>query len=348
MDLWELEHPATRAGWQPSMLRGSESLELSRRFGRYSAPRTESQPNAPSVLKVEGFFLHMSVKIMSLVWEHAPYSEGSLLVLLALADWADDNGIAWPSVPALAKKARLKPRRTQYVIRKLQSDGFVDIEDGGGRNKQHRYSLNLDKLKGAINAPYIEKPSEINSAINAPFTGKGALSDIKRVHFGAQRVHSATQTLHSSAPDPLEDPLEDPPIEPSEPVLPFSSKEFTQAIGDFLQNRKENKVKPYTRTGLRTLYRNLGEWGESAAIEALEDSVRGNWKGVFRPKAAESRQRAADNHKPEVELDPFGEPFIRKPFTAEDAIFYCPDKDPDDIRAHFAGQLEWTEVRSSR
>lgn len=52
-----------------------------------------------------------------------------------------------------------------------------------------------------------------------------------------------------------------------------------------------------------------------------------------------------NGHKPKVETDPFGEPWIPKPFTAEDAIFYSPDKNPDDVRANFEGRLAWEDVR---
>lgn len=52
-----------------------------------------------------------------------------------------------------------------------------------------------------------------------------------------------------------------------------------------------------------------------------------------------------NGHKPKVELDPFGEPWIPKPFTAEDAILRSPGKNPDDVRANFEGRLEWKDVR---
>jgi len=54
---------------------------------------------------------------------------------------------------------------------------------------------------------------------------------------------------------------------------------------------------------------------------------------------------STNGHKPKVELDPFGEPWIPKPFTAEDAILRSPGKNPDDVRANFEGRLEWKDVR---
>lgn len=54
-----------------------------------------------------------------------------------------------------------------------------------------------------------------------------------------------------------------------------------------------------------------------------------------------------NGHKPQVELDPFGEPFVRRDFTAEDAIRLSPGKNPDDVRANFINPeaMPWEKVR---
>jgi len=175
----------------------------------------------------------MSVKIMSLVWEHAPYSEGSLLVLLALADWADDNGVSWPSNNKLAHKARLQRRRVQYIVRKLQADDFIGIEEGGGRKKQHKYTMNLEKLKGAFIAPF----------------QNGALGDKETVHFGAERVHSETQTVHPSAPDPLVEPLEEPSLDPSAILL--DSLKSNPAYGHIDIDMEYRRMQTWAETNRR-------------------------------------------------------------------------------------------------
>lgn len=79
---------------------------------------------------------------MHSVWEGAPYKGGDLLVLLALADQANSDGICWPSVASLATKTRMSERHVQKVIRRLQSDGALDIHDGGfvsGKNRANTY-----------------------------------------------------------------------------------------------------------------------------------------------------------------------------------------------------------------
>ena len=49
----------------------------------------------------------MSILMMSKVWALDNLEPAEKLVLLAVADFADDNGAAWPSIPTLARKSSL-------------------------------------------------------------------------------------------------------------------------------------------------------------------------------------------------------------------------------------------------
>jgi len=90
----------------------------------------------------------MSVKVMSRVWESTNYQDSStMLVLLSLADWADDTGLCWPSVPRLAKKARMSERNARYVLKRLETDGVIRIDEQRGRNHTNRYKINLQSLQ---------------------------------------------------------------------------------------------------------------------------------------------------------------------------------------------------------
>jgi hypothetical protein len=86
----------------------------------------------------------MSIRVMSEVWRSAPCEGTALIVLLALADFADDGGECWPSMPVVAKKARLEVRQAYRIMAQLQRAGLVSIEHrGGGRGLVNRYRLNI-------------------------------------------------------------------------------------------------------------------------------------------------------------------------------------------------------------
>ncbi|TDD03116.1 helix-turn-helix domain-containing protein [Saccharopolyspora terrae] len=83
----------------------------------------------------------MSIKVMNWVWDQSPAKGTELLMLLAIADNAADDGTnAFPSVSTLARKTRLDQRTVQRIIRKLSEQGRLAVEERGGRHP-NRYSV---------------------------------------------------------------------------------------------------------------------------------------------------------------------------------------------------------------
>src|SRR5271166_1557587 len=91
--------------------------------------------------------LHLSIKVASFVWEKlTQYREEKLLVLLALADFADDDGICWPSIPRVASKARITERGARKIIHSLISSQVVTLlHPGGGRGNTAQYQINTEQ-----------------------------------------------------------------------------------------------------------------------------------------------------------------------------------------------------------
>jgi hypothetical protein len=85
----------------------------------------------------------MSIKVLNLVWGKSSQRGAGLLVLLAIADYANQEGLAWPSVPTLSSKARLTIRHTQRVLRKLVKMGELEIQKGQGPHGTNYYRVTL-------------------------------------------------------------------------------------------------------------------------------------------------------------------------------------------------------------
>ena len=83
----------------------------------------------------------MSIKIMSWVWDQSPYEGKALLIHLAMADFASDEGLLWPSQVTLAKKSRSTDRYVRDVINDMVRDGFVEIVTASNGRESHRYKL---------------------------------------------------------------------------------------------------------------------------------------------------------------------------------------------------------------
>lgn len=95
----------------------------------------------------------MSVKVFSLVWEGFLGAGSDLLVMLALADWSDDSGRCWPSIPSIARKVRLSPDQARRVVHRLIKNDFLTVTAGknGGRSSR-RYLIKMDRLTPSMDA----------------------------------------------------------------------------------------------------------------------------------------------------------------------------------------------------
>lgn len=83
----------------------------------------------------------MSIRVMNNVWKNFPDGGDRLLLMLALADICDDEGMCFPGVPALARKLRKKERATQTTMRRLEADGHVRRLDQASKYGTNEYWL---------------------------------------------------------------------------------------------------------------------------------------------------------------------------------------------------------------
>ena len=78
------------------------------------------------------------------VWDHSKAKGTALLVLAAIADYADESGKAWPSIVKLAEKVRLSERETRKIVAKLEKSGeLCVVHSNGGRNRRNAYHINI-------------------------------------------------------------------------------------------------------------------------------------------------------------------------------------------------------------
>jgi helix-turn-helix protein len=88
----------------------------------------------------------MSIRVIDQVWRRSQHKSGNLLVLLALADHADDRGRAWPGIPLLARKARLSERHARRCLNELIASGEVKILPERARSGKKLYQIQLNQL----------------------------------------------------------------------------------------------------------------------------------------------------------------------------------------------------------
>ena len=132
----------------------------------------------------------MSIRVMTSVWDDLrTQAHSELLVLLALADWANDDGYCWPTICALASKARLSERAVQQILGRLTATGRIRRFQGGGRGRANRYQV----VTAGNDA--LEKVNTIHRKEN---TEPETLNELHP--FGPKRVKLTTQNGECGAP----------------------------------------------------------------------------------------------------------------------------------------------------
>jgi hypothetical protein len=64
----------------------------------------------------------------------------------------------------------------------------------------------------------------------------------------------------------------------------LNTEAFKKAWGAYLAYRREAKIKAIKPTSIAAQWKTLAEWGEPAAIESIEETIRNSWQGLFPPK----------------------------------------------------------------
>ena len=119
----------------------------------------------------------MSVRTMARVWEQSQHAGTNLLMLLAIADFADDDGQAYPAVPTLALKCRMTARNANLILSVLRKSGELIVRQNEGPKGTNKYLIPLkpasplkgsSPLKRASSPPEAGFPKPLNPASDEP------------------------------------------------------------------------------------------------------------------------------------------------------------------------------------
>ncbi|WP_315136846.1 helix-turn-helix domain-containing protein [Achromobacter marplatensis] len=134
----------------------------------------------------------MSAKVFGAVFERYRNGGGELLLALALADHAHDDGThIFPYVVTLAVKTRQSVRAVQYQLKSMREAGWlIAVNSGnGGRSQASEYRISPEWLAGGEVIPPAKNDEKGADEKFAPFSDgaeKGANGDIKGATDGAK------------------------------------------------------------------------------------------------------------------------------------------------------------------
>lgn len=227
----------------------------------------------------------MSIKIMTHVWEHSHHKGSALLMLLAIADHANDDGQCWPSLPRLAARCRVGKRQAIKLIQFLEGAGAISVRHGRGRGRASVYTI-----KGVPQCTFYHG-SPLQSDVS---TGNGE----PECTFSAKKVHSRAEKVHSSV---VKGELQNTPtiIDPSEnqkdPPLPPPRGEGVSVHASPGKKEKHRKTPlPDDPTEQDRLYATICDqalrlW---CAAKAVALNLDEQWEAFVRDARAHARRYA--------------------------------------------------------
>lgn len=175
----------------------------------------------------------MSIRLINKVFESETLGPTERLIMLALADHADESGRCYPSIHRLCKRTGLKERSVQANLKKLSDQGYLKTIIGGGKGKANLYMV---FPYPAADAP----PHHVHPARDAPQTPQ------------EMRAYPA-----ADAPKPLGTIIESSDvIAGATPADILAEVASTEASHSFITYRAQMK-KPLTATGARRLASSL-------------------------------------------------------------------------------------------
>lgn len=129
----------------------------------------------------------MSIYVTSNVWKFSRSKASTLLTALAIADFADDEGEAFPSIAKLAEKARVDDRTVQRALAELVELGELSIGIGEGPNRRNSYRVLVEKTPGNLSPRQIATPANATTPNKENHQKKKESASAKaRITFNAQ------------------------------------------------------------------------------------------------------------------------------------------------------------------
>jgi hypothetical protein len=171
----------------------------------------------------------MSVEALAAVFKHSESRGGARLVMIGIANRADEHGIGWPDVADLMLASRMERSSVKAGLKKLREAGELepvdDHENIGGRGRSTLYRISLPGLDGE----YTDEARSRRDGWVAWRAGGGKKASKKRVRNPDPKSDKGSGSPPVKGPvDDVKGPvdegpyIEEPSVEPSREPSPMS------------------------------------------------------------------------------------------------------------------------------
>ena len=241
-------------------------------------------------------------------WAWAQDLKGHVkLILLALADHSGESwGAAFPSMESLAKKAGISRATVIRCIKELTKAKYIIKEKRP--NTSNKYHLNRERDSDIETNTELKTPTQkplSSSNVKCQPDTKEYQSDApvasKRYSDGITETPKpiSNQSVTNQLTKEVEWEVEETKAKKVELPEALNTSAFKAAWSSYLQYLRESKKPPPAPSSVKENWAEMAKWGHDKAIEAIRQTIRNGWKGIFEPKASPSKPRAEGAPQPD-------------------------------------------------
>ena len=217
----------------------------------------------------------MSIKVMSWVWEQdlPPLDK---IVLMAIADHADDDGYAWPSMKRIAEKCSMEKRTVQRHVEKLQEQQLLKVEsrqrhDGSSSSNGYTVVMNGTNREGVAEShPPMSGMTPPHGTDDTPLTVIEPSEETTTTTLTLEEVFNEPEWLRTLAE------VEQPDHEQRIRIIRWARKHEVAVLTQVAYSAAEGWAKYKTKN--KSLYNTFMNW---VNMQEKRDSERGAPVGVL-------------------------------------------------------------------
>lgn len=202
------------------------------------------------------------------IWLHPNLTLVEKALLAEIDSFTGDGKSFYKSNETIQDEYKISRPTISKALKKLEGLGFIKVEFDGRKRKI------------------------IYQADRNFFSGR------RKDSFGQTVKILRAEGKNSTSINTIKEQVKEHSKIEEEILLPFSSKEFADIWNEWKQDRKERKIKKYTRRGelaaLHKLY-NDTNGNEQHAIQAVQHAIANQWQGIYpRSEKRDSKSTSRD------------------------------------------------------
>ena len=219
----------------------------------------------------------MSIEQLNLALDIQGLTPGQKVVLLVLANRANKNDEAWPSIESIFRQSCMSRSGVKNALRGLLEQELLSIKTRHNRANVYRLTLGSESTKGSLSDLQEEQGK------GQPVTDGGHPETLKRSLTNPLLVTQCPQTIKNHQVTTIE------PKETAQENL------NTKAWQEYIAYRREAKHPTLKAVSERKQKSRMAKFSSAVQAETVEQTIANGWAGLFPEKVEQQARKSGSD-----------------------------------------------------